>query len=430
MRGHLLKARNERKRPLLDDKVLTAWNAMMIQSLARSGKLLDRPQDTAAAIKCASFLLDQLKDADGNLMRSWRNGQAKHQAYLDDYAFLTAACLELFEATEQSNWLTNAGELNEQQQQLFYSEADQAYFFTASNHEKLIARTSSVYDSVFPSGSSVAIRNLVRLSKLDSSVQLDKQANDLLLRYSSTVESNPVSSAGLASAMTDFIVGSHAAQSESSNDASTDVVTDQPALVATTQQPERLPNQEQNAKQRTFRPVLSSPDEADEKEKADKPLSVGIYPMYDKLIRGKNNYIAVELKVKEGWHVNSNPANPDYLVPTTVKLNTKQKVKLTRTKFPKSKEIVVLDPSEPYHVYDGTVIIYGLLVTDPAETADEAIIEFEIGFQACRDKECLPPDKIVLKGKLPIGNPGDPVRKINAEKFPQPKKKADDQASE
>jgi hypothetical protein len=86
---------------------------------------------------------------------------------------------------------------------------------------------------------------------------------------------------------------------------------------------------------------------------------------------------------------------------------------------------------EPYHVYGDTVIVYGLLETNAAEPANEAVIEFEVAYQACNDKECLPPDKIVMKGKLPIANPGDPVRKINEDKFPKPKSdKAGDGSSQ
>jgi uncharacterized protein YyaL (SSP411 family) len=440
-RKQLLQARSERKRPLLDDKVLTAWNAMMIRSLAQCGRLLNRPQDTAAAVKAADFLLHNLRDEQGQLLRSWRNGQARHQAYLDDYAFLVSALLELHQTTGQEDWLTVAQQLNQQQQQLFFDADVNTYYFTASNHEKLIARTSSAYDSVFPSGNSISVRNLIRLAKADSSqAELAVQAEALLQRFTPTMEAAPVSCAGLAAALNDWLTSGLSDRVTSADaNAAEDVFTARNRrpqylfATASQQDPPAAEGEVKSGQQhRVFRPITLTADEAAaEEQKPQKPLSVGVYPMYDKLVRGRNNYVAIELKVSKGWHINANPASPDYLVPTTVKVKTKQKVKLSRVKFPKHEEFKVAGSLEPYHVYGDTVIVYGLLETNAAEPANEAVIEFEVAYQACNDKECLPPDKIVMKGKLPIANPGDPVRKINEDKFPKPKSdKAGDGSSQ
>ena len=111
MRMKLLQLRSERKSPLLDDKVLTAWNAMMIRALAVSGRVLDREQDIVAAERAAEFLLNNLREDNGHLLRTWRNGVARYSAYLDDYAFLVSAFLELHKATGKDRWKSEATEL-------------------------------------------------------------------------------------------------------------------------------------------------------------------------------------------------------------------------------------------------------------------------------------------------------------------------------
>ena len=441
LRPRLLDVRSTRERPLLDDKVLTAWNAMMIQALAQSGRLLDRPHDIAAATKAADFLLTAMRDEDGNLLRTWRSGEAKYQAYLDDYAFLTAALLELHTATADPRWLERATRLAEQQITRFYDPDLHLFYFTANDHEQLIARTSPVYDSVFPSGNSVTIRNLLMLAQHGSPENSEEIAKAMLHRFTPMIRKSPASAAGLASALGDWLQHSATHPISTSTLQPQDSPVPRTYVFATLQQPApdaeksapSLPtatdDQEENVtiEQSTFRPLIPTapPQAGFNKDEKLKPMSVKIYPMYDKLPRGEKVLIAVELKIREGWHVNANPASPDFLKSTAVKLKTEQKVKLTRVKYPEHEELQVIGFDEPYHVYDGSVMVYGLLEIDAAERAEKAKLEFEVEFQACNEKECLPPDRVVMEGTLPLANPGDPIRKINADKFPKPKKDGD-----
>jgi uncharacterized protein YyaL (SSP411 family) len=160
MRAQLLKVRSERLRPMLDDKVLTEWNALMIQGLAVSGRLPGREADLQIASKAADFLLTKMKDPEGRLLRAWRNGVAGQPAYLDDYACLVSALRALHESTQDERWLTNATDLTTQQIALFYDETQKTFFFTAHDQEKLFARSSSPYDSVSPSGNSLTMARL------------------------------------------------------------------------------------------------------------------------------------------------------------------------------------------------------------------------------------------------------------------------------
>ena len=180
--------------------------------------------------------------------------------------------------------------------------------------------------------------------------------------------------------------------------------------------------------QSTFRPVIPSdkPSNGFAPGGKDKPLKVGIYPMYNKLPKGGECIVAVELKIQRGWHVNANPSSPDFLVPTKLELKTKQKITLKQVKYPKHHLLKVKGSKEPYHVYDGTVLIYGLVQIDASEPANYAELEFHVSFQGCNASQCLPPDKIVMKvmkDKLALATPGEKLQKINESKFPTPKPK-------
>jgi uncharacterized protein YyaL (SSP411 family) len=166
MRHTLLAARQKRKTPLLDDKVLTSWNGLMIRSLADGGRVFETPEYTAAAAKAATFLVDKLRDPkQGNLLRTYRKGTAKLNAYLVDYAFLVEGLLALHQATGDDNWLKQARELTDQQISLFWDKSRHGFYFTSHDHEELLARTQNGFDSVLPSGNSTSVRNLVRLAK-------------------------------------------------------------------------------------------------------------------------------------------------------------------------------------------------------------------------------------------------------------------------
>ena len=139
----------------------------------------------------------------------------------------------------------------------------------------------------------------------------------------------------------------------------------------------------------------------------EKLVKVRIFPLYDKLPRGEKCPVAVELEVRDGWHIHANPAHPDYTIPTEVKLRTDQKVKLTKVRFPKHHLHRMKDETEDSHVYDGKVIIHVLLEIDPGEKAEKAELEFEVAYQACNSELCRRPDKILMRGKLPLADPGD-----------------------
>lgn len=176
IRERLLELRASRTRPHLDDKILTDWNGLMITALARAGLVLDEPALLDSATRTARFLLTQLRTPDGRLLHRYRHGQAGIPAMLDDYAFFIQGLLELYAATLDPEWLAQALELNRQQQDLFQDPAEGGFFFTPANGETLIIRQKIFFDGAIPAGQSVALANLVRLSRLTGEPGLLEQA--------------------------------------------------------------------------------------------------------------------------------------------------------------------------------------------------------------------------------------------------------------
>jgi uncharacterized protein len=165
-RQQLFAARESRVHPARDDKVLVAWNGLMIDSMALAAGALDEPRYLEAATAAADFLLTNLRRDDGRLLHSWRQGAARFDAYLDDYACLINALLTLYEASFVERYIDEAARLADLVLALFGDRDRGGFFYTATDHEKLIARQKDLYDNATPSGNSMAATALVRLGKL------------------------------------------------------------------------------------------------------------------------------------------------------------------------------------------------------------------------------------------------------------------------
>jgi uncharacterized protein len=165
-RRALFEARSQRVWPGLDDKRLTSWNALAIAALADAGAVLGRGDYLDTARACADFLLEQLRDESGNLLRTYKDGRAHLNAYLEDHAFLLEALLALYEATFEPRWFTEAQALAGTTIERFGDPERGGFYSTSSDHEELIARRKEVGDHPIPSGNSSAAMGLLRLAAL------------------------------------------------------------------------------------------------------------------------------------------------------------------------------------------------------------------------------------------------------------------------
>lgn len=165
-REKLFLAREKRVRPGRDDKIIVAWNGLMIEAMARAGAALNEPEYIITASEAASYILSRLRNSDGRLLHTSRAGIAKLDAYLDDYASLANALVSLYEASFNERWIDEAANLIDVVLEKFIDPAGGGFFYTANDHEQLITRTKELTDSSTPSGNALAATALLRLGKL------------------------------------------------------------------------------------------------------------------------------------------------------------------------------------------------------------------------------------------------------------------------
>ena len=156
--------RDTRKKPLTDIKILAADNGLMIAGMADTGRLLKKQRYIDAAKKAADFVLTKMQTKEGRLQRSFASGEARFNAYLNDYAFFTYGLIALHRATGEERWLQEAEKLTAKQIELFADPRSGGFFFTSNDHEALLARGKDPIDGANPAGNSIAAGNLIYLA--------------------------------------------------------------------------------------------------------------------------------------------------------------------------------------------------------------------------------------------------------------------------
>jgi uncharacterized protein YyaL (SSP411 family) len=190
-RRALFEQREARVKPDRDEKIITAWNGMMLASFSEAGVILNRPDYTNAARRNAEFVLTNLR-RDGLLLRTFKDGVARFNAYLEDYAFLIDGLVTLFETTGEFRWLQEALALTDRMVEEFWDHHNGGFFFTGKSHENLIVRSKDYFDNATPSGNSVAAGVLLRLAILsgkesyrDLALAIFRETVDTVRRYPS-----------------------------------------------------------------------------------------------------------------------------------------------------------------------------------------------------------------------------------------------------
>ena len=343
-RRALLEVRDARERPLVDDKVLTDWNGLMIGAMARVGALLREPRYTAAAERAARFVLGTLRDADaGTLLHTWRAGQASVAALLDDYAFLVEGLLDLHGATADARWLDEAVRLaGEQERRL--GDADGGYF-AAGTDPRLLVRVKPAYDGAVASGNGVAAANAVELARRTGDAAHRRSAESTIRAFASAMAEAPLAHVTLIRAVERLRALPEAATTAAATKAEA--------------------------------PPAASPGEALEEEAY---ASVEIDGRLGTSEDEEWKPFRLELNVRKGWHVNANPAG-EGLVPVTV-AGVVGRVRGLR--YPPGSAGDGGAGRLP--VYTGRVVIEGEI-----ERRGGGAAGVEVKYQACDDARCLPP---------------------------------------
>jgi len=200
-RRALLEERSARARPGLDDKRLTAWNALMLAALAEAGAALGRSDYLDAARRGAEFVLGELRDERGRLLRTYKDGEGRLNAYLEDHAFLLEALLTLYEASFEPRWYEAAEALAATTIDRFGDPQRGGFFSTSADHEELIARRKEIGDHPIPSGNSAMALGLLRLAALSGERSYERQAEGVLRLFAKAAPRQPDAFAHLLRAL-------------------------------------------------------------------------------------------------------------------------------------------------------------------------------------------------------------------------------------
>ncbi|MFZ3385263.1 MAG: thioredoxin domain-containing protein [Candidatus Methanoperedens sp.] len=205
-RSKLFKERENRIHPGKDDKILTDWNGLMIAALAKASQAFHEPGYAKAAQKAADFILSRMRNAKCGLYHRYRDGETAINGFLDDYSFLVWGLLELYEATFEIRYLKAALEFNEHLIIHFRDNEAGGFYLTSDDGENILIRKKDIYDGAVPSGNSVAMLNLIRLSRITADPELERKAQALGQAFSRIVGQAPAGYTMLMSAL-DFTFG-------------------------------------------------------------------------------------------------------------------------------------------------------------------------------------------------------------------------------
>ena len=190
--------RAKRVRPGLDNKILTAWNGLMIRGLADSGRVLESPEHVEMAKRAADFILRRLRKEDGQLHRTYAGGRARLDGYLDDYSYFVHGLIGLHRATGEARWLEAAQELTDLQIQHFWDNTSKGFFYTAHDHESLLARSRNQVDGARPSGNAVAACNLLYLARQLPESDYRTRSRDTILAAGQLLKASPAAAPMMA----------------------------------------------------------------------------------------------------------------------------------------------------------------------------------------------------------------------------------------
>ncbi|MFO1094184.1 MAG: DUF255 domain-containing protein [Planctomycetaceae bacterium] len=412
MREKLLAARDQRPSLLRDEKILTGWNGLMIRALANAGMIFERPEYVKAAERAARFVLSRMRDDEGRLLHSFAGGKAGIAAYLDDYAYLISGLLALGSVSEdpETDWLRVACSLIDQQFVLFWDEQNSGFYYTADDHESLLTRMKDGSDSVLPNANAVSVENLLAVAV--EGREYREPARQTLELFAPRLKETPTSMPAMAAALNLYLLSAGSSDpisAEPQPPSSSLVVAEKPTGELAVAPAEEL--------------VPAAQASADEAKKHDK-VSATAYLSVDKIPAGGECNVAVVLNVKEGWHVNANPAQPKFLIPTELTAKLPDGFSLADVKYPAGKEFAQQGSDEALSVYEGRVVLYGKLKAPAAAAGKTAEAEITVRYQACNDQMCLRPMKLLLKGQFAVAKTGEKPQSINQSLFkpkrPQP----------
>ncbi|MEM7355603.1 MAG: thioredoxin domain-containing protein [Acidobacteriota bacterium] len=342
IRERLWQAREAREHPLRDDKVVTAWNGMMITAFAEGAEVLGDERYLAAATRAADFLWSRNRSENGDWWRIHLDGSSSIPALQEDHAYLAEALLTLYDVTGASHWLGRAREVADGMLEKFWDDEAGGFFMTAAGVDPhLIARPKSPNDGAIPSGNSVAVRSLAMLAARTGEATYGDRANATLSGFAESIER--------------FEAG--------------------------------------------FGYMLMAADALLHGELGERQYAAaGTVKAIASVRPAKNGHqLEIELRIRDGWHVNAHQPLSDDLIPTVLSVGEDRGAwTLDEVRYPTLETVRLSFQDEPLAVYQGTVTLSGRLYkTGDPGLAPVAPVQLRI--QACDDRVCLKPETLTLE---------------------------------
>lgn len=343
LRQRLYQARRQRKQPMLDTKIITSWNALMIRGLALAGQALAEPAYLSAAERCASFLLNQHRRPDGTLVRSSRDGQVRHDGFLEDYAYLMQALLALHDAGRVV-WKDHAANIAMVMLDKFADSDRGGFFFASRDATDLIVRQKTAVDSPLPSGNAVAGMCLQQLG-------LPERTGGMLETFIEQLEQNAEGMSALLTCAMRYI---------------------------------------QQFGELDVAPRSQSPQRpTDLRALARDVVEVSTEWLDDRRL-------AVMLNIHEGFHLQANPASQG-MVPTEIRIVSGGWA--AAVDYPPAQEMHVDFAEDPINIYTGPI---RLVLTLREPPGDGTPLELLLSYQPCDERACLPVTNRMIR--VPAGS--------------------------
>jgi uncharacterized protein YyaL (SSP411 family) len=346
--AQLLKVRDQRMPPLRDDKIVTAWNGMMVTAFAKAADLLDSQTYRQAAERAGQFLWQNNRIKSGYLWRVHLDGRSSIAATQEDYAYLAEAYLALYDLNAEPVWLERAQELADALIERFHDSEDGGFFLNEADASitKMGRPKDDGSDNAIPSGTSVAMHVLQKLSRRSGQLAYQQQADTLISRFTATIEEQPHNFTYMLTAITNHKIGEL--------------------------------NDQAYAAQGAVR------------------LKGELKPHSDKAIR-----LSVELQIPKDWHINSDQPGHADLIGTKLQLEAEESGwKMGPVNYPEGSRQKLSFQEAPIALYSGETTLEAL-VTPGSEPPKGNTLEVSLRLQACNDQVCLPPETPALRLRLP-----------------------------
>jgi len=343
IRDKLRIVRNKREQPIRDDKIITAWNSMMITALVEAADILNQPKYLAAAIKATDFINSKL-NKNNKLWRTYLDGQTSIVAIQEDYAYFAEALINLYDVTGQEKWLQQATDITDHMLELFWDNANSGFFINISGDKLLMIRPKSPNDGAIPSGNSVAVRVLAMLAKRTGIEKYRDHANTAINSFADAISNSPDNYAYMLLGVDELLHGEIKKQQYGSNG---------------------------NVKA---------------------------------AIQLTDTEVTLTLNIKSGWHINAHKPLQSNLIATVLTVG-KSEWQLEAIEYPEPKYQSLQWQQEKLALYEGEIQLRGKLKysnssPDKDSKIENNLLPIKLKFQTCNDEICLPPEELIWRERV------------------------------